>query len=43
VSVDVQGEVLDLKTTVNSMVTQHKTFANQLTRVSLEVRMGSPP
>jgi hypothetical protein len=33
----VQGEMLDLKMTVNSMVAQLSTLANEVTRVSLEV------
>jgi HAMP domain-containing protein len=37
VNVDVQGEMLDLKMTVNSMVAQLNTLANEVTRVSLEV------
>jgi len=37
VQVDVQGEMLDLKMTVNSMVNQLSTLANEVTRVSLEV------
>jgi len=37
VNVDVQGEMLDLKLTVNSMVNQLNTLANEVTRVSLEV------
>ena len=37
VDVDVQGEMLDLKETVNSMVEQLSTLANEVTRVSLEV------
>lgn len=37
VNVDVQGEMLDLKNTVNSMVKQLSTLANEVTRVSLEV------
>ena len=37
VEVDVQGEMLDLKMTVNSMVAQLSTLANEVTRVSLEV------
>ncbi|KAG6333867.1 hypothetical protein ID866_5222 [Astraeus odoratus] len=37
VTVDVQGEMLDLKMTVNSMVAQLSTLANEVTRVSLEV------
>lgn len=39
VNVDVQGEMLDLKMTVNSMVAQLSTLANEVTRVSLEVGM----
>jgi osomolarity two-component system sensor histidine kinase NIK1 len=31
------GEMLDLKLTVNSMVAQLSTLANEVTRVSLEV------
>ncbi|TFK95926.1 hypothetical protein BDV98DRAFT_598145 [Pterulicium gracile] len=37
VDVDVQGEMLELKVTVNSMVEQLSTLANEVTRVSLEV------
>ncbi|KAG6906866.1 hypothetical protein DXG01_011628 [Tephrocybe rancida] len=37
VNVDVQGEMLELKLTVNSMVSQLKLLANEVTRVSLEV------
>jgi len=37
VDVDVQGEMLDLKNTVNSMVEQLRTFAKEVTRVALEV------
>ncbi|KAK1233995.1 histidine kinase osmosensor [Marasmius sp. AFHP31] len=37
VEVDVQGEMLDLKETVNSMVSQLSTFSNEVTCVSLEV------
>ncbi|KAG6827518.1 hypothetical protein H0H92_011459 [Tricholoma furcatifolium] len=37
VDVDVQGEMLDLKLTVNSMVAQLSTLANEVTRVSLLV------
>jgi osomolarity two-component system, sensor histidine kinase NIK1 len=33
VDVDVQGEMLDLKMTVNSMVAQLSTLANEVTRV----------
>ncbi|EPQ52996.1 hypothetical protein GLOTRDRAFT_45993 [Gloeophyllum trabeum ATCC 11539] len=37
VRVDVQGEMLELKVTVNSMVHQLSTLASEVTRVSLEV------
>lgn len=37
VDVDVQGEMLDLKLTVNSMVSQLSTLAREVSRVSLEV------
>jgi osomolarity two-component system, sensor histidine kinase NIK1 len=37
VEVDVQGEMLELKVTVNTMVYQLSTLANEVTRVSLEV------
>jgi len=37
VDVDVQGEMLDLKMTVNSMVRQLSTLAREVSRVSLEV------
>ena len=39
VNVDVQGEMLDLKMTVNQMVAQLSTLANEVTRVSLEVAL----
>lgn len=37
VQVDVQGEMLELKTTVNQMVSRLSTLAQEVTRVSLEV------
>ena len=37
VNADVQGEILDLKLTVNDMVAQLNVFAAEVTRVSLEV------
>ena len=37
VDVDVQGEMLDLKETVNSMVVRLSTLANEVIRVSIEV------
>ena len=39
IEVDAQGEILDLKNTVNGMVAQLFTLANEVTRVSLEVGM----
>ncbi|KAF8321300.1 hypothetical protein DL93DRAFT_2052095 [Clavulina sp. PMI_390] len=35
--VEAQGEILELKTTVNNMVVQLRQFASEVTRVSLEV------
>ncbi|KAI7855641.1 hypothetical protein BDC45DRAFT_461578 [Circinella umbellata] len=37
VTVEVRGEMLDLKNTINTMVDQLSTFATEVTRVSLEV------
>jgi methyl-accepting chemotaxis protein len=37
ISVDVKGEVQDLKNTINTMVDQLKSFAGEVTRVALEV------
>ncbi|KAK9694503.1 histidine kinase osmosensor, partial [Basidiobolus ranarum] len=37
VTVDVKGEIHELKTTINTMVDQLQTFATEVTRVSLEV------
>ncbi|KAF7333366.1 hypothetical protein MVEN_02352200 [Mycena venus] len=37
VDVDVKGEMLDLKNTINGMVTQLHTLASEITRVSIEV------
>ncbi|KAJ2804275.1 histidine kinase osmosensor, partial [Coemansia furcata] len=37
INVDVQGEMLDLKTTINTMVDQLNTFAFEVTRVAREV------
>ncbi|RHZ84451.1 hypothetical protein Glove_81g78 [Diversispora epigaea] len=37
ITVDVRGEILDLKNTINTMVDQLQTFATEVTRVSLEV------
>ncbi|KAJ7736694.1 hypothetical protein B0H16DRAFT_1380008 [Mycena metata] len=37
VQIDVKGEMLDLKETINGMVTQLHTLASEITRVSIEV------
>ncbi|KAJ2848278.1 histidine kinase osmosensor, partial [Coemansia brasiliensis] len=37
IDVDVQGEMLDLKTTINDMVDQLNTFSNEVSRVAKEV------
>ena len=37
VTVDVKGEMLELKETVNSLVDQLRTFASEVTRVAREV------
>ncbi|CAJ0748535.1 20361_t:CDS:2, partial [Entrophospora sp. SA101] len=37
ITVNVRGEILDLKNTINTMVDQLQTFATEVTRVSLEV------
>ena len=37
VTVDVQGEILELKDTVNTMVDQLRSFASEVTRVAREV------
>src|SRR5438046_2566921 len=37
ITVDVQGELLELKNTVNTMVDQLNAFANEVTRVAYEV------
>src|SRR5206468_3687496 len=37
ITVDVRGEILELKTTVNTMVDQLSAFADQVTRVAREV------
>src|SRR5207249_3509178 len=40
ISVDVRGEILDLKDTVNRMVDQLRSFAAEVTRVAREVGVG---
>src|SRR2546429_7051362 len=37
ITVDVQGEILELKNTINVMVDQLNAFANEVTRVAREV------
>src|SRR5437868_15477811 len=37
ITVDVQGEILDLKNTINTMVDQLSSFASEVTRVAREV------
>src|SRR5687768_14935077 len=37
ITVDVQGEILELKKTINTMVDQLNSFASEVTRVALEV------
>jgi HAMP domain-containing protein/signal transduction histidine kinase/CheY-like chemotaxis protein len=37
ITVDVQGEILELKNTINTMVEQLRAFASEVTRVALEV------
>ncbi|PYJ28486.1 MAG: hybrid sensor histidine kinase/response regulator [Verrucomicrobia bacterium] len=40
ITVDVKGEILELKNTVNTMVDQLSSFADEVTRVAREVGMG---
>src|SRR5207245_1903545 len=46
ITVDVRGEILDLKNTINGMVDQLNAFAGEVTRVAREVgtegRLGGP-
>ena len=37
ITLDVKGEILELKNTINTMVDQLSTFAAEVTRVALEV------
>src|SRR5881394_3511072 len=37
ITVDVQGEILELKNTINTMVDQLNSFSSEVTRVALEV------
>ena len=41
ITADVRGEVLELKDTINVMVDQLRSFADEVTRVAREVGMGS--
>jgi methyl-accepting chemotaxis protein len=40
ITVDVKGEILELKNTVNTMVDQLNSFASEVTRVAREVGYG---
>ena len=40
ITVDVQGEILELKNTINTMVDQLNSFASEVTRVAREVGLG---
>src|SRR2546421_12689692 len=40
ITVDVKGEVLELKNTINAMVDQLNSFASEVTRVAREVEIG---
>jgi HAMP domain-containing protein/signal transduction histidine kinase/PleD family two-component response regulator len=40
ITVDAQGEILELKQTINTMVDQLSSFADEVTRVALEVGTG---
>ena len=37
ITVDARGEILELKTTINTMVDQLRSFADEVTRVAREV------
>ncbi len=37
ITVDVKGEILELKNTINTMVDQLNSFSSEVTRVALEV------
>ena len=37
ITVDVKGEILELKNTINTMVDQLRSFASEVTRVAREV------
>ena len=40
ITVDVKGEILELKNTINTMVDQLNSFASEVTRVAREVGIG---
>ena len=40
ITVDVRGEILELKNTINTMVDQLSSFASEVTRVAREVEIG---
>ena len=40
ITVDVKGEILELKDTINTMVDQLNAFAGEVTRVAREVGIG---
>src|SRR5206468_603310 len=40
ITVDVKGEILELKNTINTMVDQLRSFASEVTRVAREVEIG---
>ncbi len=40
ITVDVKGEILELKNTINTMVDQLNSFSSEVTRVALEVGTG---
>src|SRR5207249_4517518 len=43
ITVDVKGEILQLKDTINTMVDQLRSFAAEVTRVAREVEIGGAP
>src|SRR5438045_7696511 len=43
ITVDVRGEILALKNTINTMVDQLRSFAAEVTRVAREVEIGRAP
>src|SRR2546422_6061744 len=43
ITVDLRGEMLELKNTINTMVDQLNSFASEVTRVAREVEIGRAP